>query len=169
MNMKTELRLNAKELRKNLDRANLSVCAVKKIRENNLYKNSNHVMLYYPAKYEINLLALLEDEKNFYLPRVCGKDLEICPYKNGDILKLSELHIEEPQTEPVSSDIIDLVIVPALMADKNNYRLGYGGGYYDRFLSGKKFKTLCIVPKELYTDNLPREEFDIPINEIVII
>ena len=142
MNKKTELRLNAKEQRKNLNIAKISAEAVRLIRGNKLYKNSNHVMLFYPTKYEINLLSLLEDKKNFYLPRVKGKELEICPYKKDDELMLSDLHIKEPQTDPVEPDIIDLVIVPALMADKNNYRLGYGGGYYDRFLFGKQFKTL---------------------------
>ena len=169
MNMKTELRLNAKELRKNLDITRISDNAVKIIRENNFYKTSNHVMLFYPTKYEINLLALLDDEKNFYLPRVNGKNLEICTYKNGDVLKLSDLHIKEPQTEPVEPDIIDLVIVPALMVDKNKFRLGYGGGYYDRFLVDKKFKTLCVIPKELYVNDLPKEDYDIPLDEIVVI
>ncbi len=169
MNKKTELRLSAKELRKSLDIGKISASAVKSVRENNLYINSNHIMLFYPTKYEINLLELLNDEKKFYLPRVNSNDLEVCPYKKDDMLKISELHIEEPQTQPIDANIIELVIVPALMADKNNYRLGYGGGYYDRFLYGKNFNTICTLPKELYVDNLPHENYDIQIDEIIVV
>ena len=49
-------------------------------------------------------------------------------------MEISNFGIKEPCSEPVAPDILDLIIVPALMVDKNGYRLGYGGGFYDRFL-----------------------------------
>ena len=62
------------------------------------------------------------------------------------------------------------MIVPALMLDKNGYRLGYGGGFYDRFLEkyGKNFKTLCAVPKELFVEKLPLENHDVKIDIIMV-
>jgi 5-formyltetrahydrofolate cyclo-ligase len=169
MNKKIELRLKAKELRKNLNIPQLSAKAVNLIRRNQLYKNSKHVMSFYPTKYEIDLTELFNDKKNFYLPKVNDNFLDVCPYKKGDILKKSNLNIEEPLTNTVSKNILDLVIVPALMADENHYRLGYGGGFYDRFISGKVFKTLCVIPKELYVDKLPIDNHDIPIDELIIV
>ena len=73
----------------------------------------------------------------------------------------------EPETAPVNPNVLDLVIVPCMMADKNGYRLGYGGGYYDRFLADIDAKTITVVPKELYVDNLPHEEYDIRMDKVV--
>ena len=124
-------------------------------------------MLFYPLASEVNLLELLEDDdKCFYLPRVNGKDLECCPYKRGNDLLLSPLNISEPCCEAVDKSEIDLIFTPALMADSNFYRLGYGGGFYDRFLKDFKVKTISALPIELRTQNLPHEDFDISIDEI---
>lgn len=169
MKNKTELRTNAKDMRKNLNITELSSKAVMLIKENILYKKSKNVMLFYPTKYEIDLRGLLSDNKNFYLPRVHRQNLEVCPYKIGDKLEKSKLNIEEPITEPISPDVLDLVIVPALMADKNGYRLGYGGGFYDRFLSDKHARTLCVIPKEFHIEKLPTDNFDKKIDEIIVI
>ena len=75
MNNKTVLRINAKELRKTLDMKSMSENLVQKIREHEIYKYSKHVLLFYPTKYEVNLLELLKDDKKFYFPRVKEKDL----------------------------------------------------------------------------------------------
>ena len=75
----------------------------------------------------------------------------------------------EPCSNPVSPDIIDLVIVPALMVDKKGYRLGYGGGFYDRFLNKFKVKTITCIPEIFVVDSLPYDDFDVKIDEIIIV
>ena len=169
MNNKIELRTKAKALRKTLNIHLISEKAVELVRNYDIYKSSKHVMLFYPTKYEIDLRELLNDDKNFYLPRVNKKQLDVCQYKQGDELKKSEFNIYEPVSKPIDTDIIELVIVPALVADNQNYRLGYGGGFYDRFMKGKNFSTLSVVPKELYMENLPAEEYDIPVDKVFFI
>lgn len=169
MEDKIDLRIQAKYIRKQLDISKLSSCAVKLVRENETYLQAKNVMLYYPTKYEIDLLALLDDDKNFYLPKVSGKDLLVCPFKRNEKVVLSSLKIKEPCSLPSNPEILDLIIVPALMIDKNGYRLGYGGGFYDRFLT--KFncvKTITVVPSELFVDFLPREKFDRKIDEFIL-
>lgn len=170
MNNKTVLRSNAKEIRKNLDIESVSEKIVKKIKDNDLYKQANNVMLFYPTKYEINLLDLLNDNKNFYFPRVNEEDLLICPYEKGIRLEKSKFNILEPCSSPVSAHVLDLIIVPALMVDKQGFRLGYGGGFYDKFLSGfeNKVSTLVVIPNELYVESLPREDFDVPIDVVIL-
>ena len=125
-------------------------------------------MIYYPKDGEINLLDLLNDKKTFYLPRVNNKYLDICPYKIGDKLKMSEFNVLEPVNNSVKCEELDLVIVPSLMADSLNFRLGYGGGYYDRFLCDS-FKTLTVIPKELFIEKLPTDKFDKKIDQIIVI
>ena len=63
--------------------------------------------------------------------------------------------------------MIDLVIVPALAVDKNNYRLGYGGGFYDRFLRDKSVTKIVCIPKELIVESVYPEKFDIPVDIVV--
>ena len=96
MEDKIDLRIRAKYIRKQLDIPKLSSCAVKLVRENETYLQAKNVMLYYPTKYEIDLLALLDDDKNFYLPKVSGKDLLVCPFKRNEKVVLSSLKIKEP-------------------------------------------------------------------------
>lgn len=170
MEGKSDLRIKAKILRKNLKMSVISENLTTLIRQNKVYKNSQNVMLFYPSKYEVDLTGLLNDNKNFYLPRVSGQELEVCPYKNGEELVKSEFGIFEPVCGCIKHDILDLVIVPALMADSHGYRLGYGGGYYDRFLVKiPDVKKLVAVPKELYVDELPHDDYDVKIENIIYV
>lgn len=189
---KADFRISAKNIRKSLDIKAISHKICEKIRNHNIYKSSQNVMIFYPLKYEIDLLELLEDDKNFYLPKVssitlarniifagegagvselascthAGEGILVCPYSKN--LKKSDLNILEPCTDPVNPEILDIIFVPALMIDKENYRLGYGGGFYDRFLAKyPDIKTIVPIAEELIVDKLPHDEFDIKIDEII--
>ena len=60
---------------------------------------------------------------------------------------------------------IDLIIVPALRIDRSGYRLGQGGGFYDRALADiHAFSIGLIHPDEISSEDLPREPWDIPLN-----
>lgn len=168
MDNKRDLRIKAKAVRNNLQIDDISHKATKLIQKCELYISSKHVMIYYPKEGEINLLELLNDNKSFYLPRVNGKYLDICPYKMGNELKKSKYNVLEPINQAVNCENIDLVIVPSLMADSFNFRLGYGGGYYDRFLCNS-FKTLSVIPKELFVKKLPTDKYDKKIDQIIVI
>lgn len=161
MKNKTDIRIVAKNIRKNLATEDLSLTLCKNLKTSAIYAKAKHIMLFYPLKDEINTLSLLKDsDKHFYLPQINGKDMEVCPYKRGDELKLSTFKTQEPISQAVNPQILDLIIVPALMADKHNYRLGYGKGYYDRFLTKTEAKSVVLIPKELIVENLPTESHD---------
>lgn len=158
---KTDLRIWAKSIRKTLDMDKISNNAVRLIRENSLYKKAENILIFYPMKYEVNLLELLEDNKNFYLPKVCEKRLLICPFKSGGKLEKSDFNILEPCSISVNPNILNLIILPALMADEAGYRLGYGKGFYDRFLGeNPDIKTILPIPKELFVTSLVHDDFD---------
>ena len=165
---KKTLRKLAKTKRRTLDMKAISSVLAKKITETEVYKNSKNIMLYYPLQDEIDLLALTADKtKTFYLPRIEGENLVCCTYKNGDELCLSCFKTLEPTCDATEKSFIDLAIIPALAVDKNNYRLGYGGGFYDRFLKDFCGKTIVCIPKELLVDTVFPEEFDIPVDYII--
>ncbi|MBO6257518.1 5-formyltetrahydrofolate cyclo-ligase [bacterium] len=172
MTDKKELRIKAKNIRKNLTMKEVSAQLAALIRQNEFYKNAENIMLFYPTKYEVDLRELFSDNKNFYLPKVEGENLLVCPYichQDNTNLQKSPLGIYEPCSEPVSAKVLDLVIIPALMCDKHRYRLGYGGGFYDRFITkyGQNFKTMCAIPDELYVENLPVNDLDQKVDFII--
>lgn len=166
---KNELRQKARNIRNSLDMDDLSRKITANIRELDAYKKAKHIMIFYPLKHEVNLLWLLDDNKQFYLPKVIGKDMAVCPYKSGDELTLSEFKTKEPTSAPVNSSIIDIVFVPALMVDENNNRLGYGGGFYDIFLSkyALNAKKITAIPSILKASKLPSENFDAVLDIII--
>lgn len=168
MDNKTALRTRAKEIRKKLDIQQLSLNAVEKLRMSDFYIKAEHILLFYPLKYEINLLELMSDDKKFYLPKVNGENLYICPFSKDDTLEISKFNVKEPCSNPVNPEILDLIIVPALMADKENYRLGYGGGFYDRFLAKyPDVKTVIPIANELIVKKLPSEDYDIKCDFVI--
>lgn len=78
---------------------------------------------------------------------------------------LKEPKVEE--TKAVDSDAIDLIVVPGLLFDESGYRIGFGGGYYDRYLSTYKGQTIALCLNEQLVEGLPHEAFDIPVQKIV--
>ena len=166
---KTEIRNRAKKLRKTLNHRELS----KKIHENLFslpeWINSSNIFCYYSVNDEVITTDLfLRKEKKWFLPRISDKNLLVCPYNNCRLIP-NKYNIPEPDTGAVDSSKIDMVIIPALAADKNGNRIGYGGGYYDRFLSSLPQKTIkvLLLYSDLILENIIPDEFDIKCDIIV--
>lgn len=166
---KIELRNKAKEIRKTLDIKSISEKIITNISKLEIYQKAQHVMIFYPIGHEVNLLALMNDHKQFYLPKVDSDQLLVCPYNKKDKLLVSSFKTHEPMTEPINPDILDVIFVPALMVDKYFNRIGYGGGFYDRFLSKNALKATKIVPipSAQIIEKIPEENFDEKINVII--
>jgi len=62
---------------------------------------------------------------------------------------------------------IDLILIPAVACDRRGYRLGYGGGFYDRWLPNSTGVKAGIIFDEFYLDTLPSDIWDVPLNAIV--
>lgn len=75
--------------------------------------------------------GLIEDGAKVFCPRIDGKELQTVEY--GEDFSLNPLGIREPIGLP-SEETPDVVVVPLLAVDEGGNRLGYGGGYYDRYL-----------------------------------
>lgn len=168
MTSKFSLRKKILEERKALDIKAISELLLLKLVELDEYKKAQHVMLYYPLKHEINLLELLKDEsKNFYIPKIDNKTLKCCPYSLGDELSTSYFNTKEPISDFVDKSCLDLVIIPALAVDVNNYRLGYGGGFYDRFLLNLNAYKIVCIPQKFILDTVYPEIHDICIDKVI--
>ena len=118
-----------------------------------------------PSTSEINE-AFVRDGKTVVLPRINGDQLEWVRW-NGDP---NQLITRKKILEPLGDALKDLsqisaVIVPALRIDQSGYRLGQGGGYYDRALTKiSAFSIGLIHPDEISSEDLPREDWDIPLS-----
>ena len=164
---KSELRKQLLNKRKNLNTKVLSNLICKKIIDLKQYKTAKNIFAYYPKTYEVDISPLFEDnEKNWFLPKVIGNEMTFIEYHLGDNLIKSEFGVSEPEGEKTLINP-DLIIVPALSADKKGYRLGYGKGFYDRFLENQICPTISPVFAELLLNELPIEKHDIKIDIIV--
>lgn len=164
---KTHLRTKFKEERKSLDVEQISRDIVRNIRLQEFYKKAEHVMIFYPLKYEINLLDLLNDDKNFYFPKVHGENLLVCPYEPSVKFEKAAFNIYEPCSAPVFPEILDLIFVPALAVDKKKFRLGYGGGFYDRFLKTCDAVTAVPIYENFVVEELPYDDYDVRVDCII--
>lgn len=90
--------------------------------------------------------------------------------RSYDELENVYMDLFEPRmdaTQLITSDQIDLIIVPGLVFDRRGYRIGYGGGYYDRYLQTYQGLKISLAYSFQTTDTLPHEEFDIPVDHII--
>ncbi|NLY51688.1 MAG: 5-formyltetrahydrofolate cyclo-ligase [Firmicutes bacterium] len=103
------------------------------------------------------------------LPRT--KELVFYPIRSRDEARPGHWGIYEPRREgePISPGSVDVVVVPGVAFDRRGNRIGYGGGYYDRFLAGKAagaWKVGICFDLQLL-EELPRSEHDMPVDAVV--
>ncbi len=98
------------------------------------------------------------------------KELKFFEITSFDELEDSFYSLKEPittMTPFVSKEEIDLLIVPGIVFDKRGYRIGYGGGYYDRYLSNYQNKTVSLAFSFQILKEIPNETYDIPVEKII--
>jgi len=131
------------------------------------------IMGFSSIRNEVNLGPLLQklqrQGRTILLPRVEGNIMQAVEFRPGEDMGRGSFGIREPLGEPFAVDKIDVVIVPGLVFDANGYRLGYGKGYYDRFLprlNQQCFK--CGICYEFQVvDNVYPHPGDVPVHWIV--
>ena len=135
-----------------------------------LYQNAAVVLLYASVRGEIDLndimRAALRDGKLVCYPRCeAGNTLKFCPIQSRKDLIEGKYGIPTPPPDSLALDAAALenalCIVPALAADPRGYRLGYGGGYYDRFLASHCVVSLCALREVFLTPALPTDPYDV--------
>lgn len=115
-----------------------------------------------PSTHELNR-ELISRGITVLLPRVAGKALQWVEW-NGDMKNLKETRklLEPIGKERTDVSDVDAMIVPALHIDQDGYRLGQGGGYYDRTMPNMPgWKVGIVYPGEITGDLLPRDEWDV--------
>ncbi|WP_163526365.1 5-formyltetrahydrofolate cyclo-ligase [Halobacillus ihumii] len=113
-----------------------------------------------------------EQGKKVVVPK-CNPELKTLTFYNlqsYEQLEVVYYGLQEPspaKAEAVKKEEIDLLVVPGLIFDRKGYRIGFGGGFYDRFLADYRGVTVSLVSKKQVTRELPFEGFDIPVQHII--
>lgn len=150
--------------------------AVKNFFQNVNFPVSNltpqYIAIFHPLKEEFNTIPLLHAiESHGYiclLPIIKKeqKEIEFAEWHKGDILEKGSFNLLQPKIS-ANRHKPNLIITPLLAFDNKGNRLGYGGGYYDRFLAKNKIKTIGIAFSIQEVKNIPTEKTDKKINAII--
>lgn len=126
-----------------------------------------HIFVSMNERYEVNthplISKMLEDGKEVIIPKTDFQKNELHHTKLESFsdLQPNKWGVLEPvQVHSVSTEKIELVLVPLLAIDKKGNRLGYGKGFYDRFLKAVSVPTLGLVFENFILDSIPFDSFD---------
>lgn len=132
------------------------------------YKRATNIFIYISTDKEIDTFKIINhainNGKNVYVPKIISDGIMMATlYKLP--LKANRYGILEPKGNMYAGDDIDLAVIPCLACDKYGHRIGYGAGYYDRFL--KSFKGDKILLAGLLLDKIDINQWDIPADIII--
>lgn len=169
---KLALREWAKTRRASLDMAAVAARLAVRLAALPEFARARNVLIYLALPGEVNveeLCAQNGDGRRFYVPR-CAPRRRLAVYRfmpgETPLVSVPPFGIREPdpaahvpETDPA---VLDLLIVPALLLSERGDRLGYGGGYYDRFLPRRAPGCACVgaLPDALVLPWLPRDSWD---------
>jgi 5-formyltetrahydrofolate cyclo-ligase len=181
--LKTHSQLNKTELRRSLLRIRQSMNVQdwrqksdrisSQIQNLPLFSQATTILAYFSFRQEPDLSPLFTDsQRRWGFPRCVGKSLSWHLWQPEDRLQKGNYGITEPHSQSpiIDPTEVDLILVPSVACDRQGYRLGYGGGYYDRLLSSPpwcKIPTIGIVFDFAYFSQLPSNHWDKRLRGIV--
>ncbi|MGN0569409.1 MAG: 5-formyltetrahydrofolate cyclo-ligase [Candidatus Fimenecus sp.] len=164
--------------RKNIDKRE-KIIYDKKISDliigTSFFEQARNVLVFASTSDEFDTKHIVKEcrdrNKKVFYPRCSDKlgNMDFFEVNCDDDLSIGLFGIFEPmeKCKKYVPEQNDIVIVPALSVDSRFYRIGYGRGYYDRFLKDFRGVSFCPCYDEMLTDILPADEFDIKINVLV--
>ena len=145
--------------------------------ESNWWQNADTVALTIPRKIELNVEPIIEaawrSGKRVVIPKCFPKQnhqMDFYVYTNRKELENVYLDLYEPKDQPdklVPKESIDIIVVPGLLFDPRGYRIGYGGGYYDRYLADYPNRTVSLAMEDQLIDYVPYDEYDLPVDFVI--
>ena len=172
--MKKEIRKKYIDIRKQIkNKEEKSKIITNQIINHPKYIEANIIACYCSLKDEVCLDELMihawENKKIVVVPKVNGNDMEFYVIKNMNDLEIQSFGIREPKHNFVfDKNSIDLFLVPGVAFDMSGKRMGFGKGYYDRYLLDLDTYKLGICFREQLDDNIPTDEYDIKMDEIIV-
>lgn len=184
-NKKTDLQLEKDKIRKEIleKRNNLSTEEVEKksdlIIQNlgKFIKNAENIMIFMDMKNEVKITKLMKlyPEKSFFISKITdskNREMKINRYNENELVLHKFGYYESSSSDFYNENILDIVIVPAVVFDLEKNRIGFGGGYYDTFLKkirggNKKVLFIGICYDFQIIEKVPAEEHDVVLDFVV--
>lgn len=171
---KDKLRAELVALRRNMAenvRKNLDERIYNNLISLDLVKNADTFLVYASSPVEVDtrrfIGKILSQGKTIAIPKCIGMDMKFLKTDDPGTLVRSKFGVDEPSCgDKIRSFDGTVCIVPALRFDKAGYRLGWGGGFYDRFLAGYTGISVGICYEQCCGD-VPTDRFDIPVNTVI--
>ncbi len=141
--------------------------------DSQLYRSAKTIYGYLPYNQEVRTVPMLEkaiaDGKRVAVPKVYGDEMKFIYLDDLSAVKKRYAGIPEPVADtPVADDETALVLMPGLAFDRDGHRIGYGGGFYDKFLAQEpNHPTLALCYDFQMLPELQTEEFDIPVDQVL--
>ena len=138
-----------------------------------LYQNAKTIYGYLPYNQEVRTVPILEqalaDGKKVAVPKIYGDEMRFIYLPDLNRVEKGYSGIPEPiEDGPEGDDPEALVLMPGLAFDKEGHRIGYGGGFYDKFLAKEpEHPTVALCYEFQIMSELPTEEFDIPVDLVL--
>lgn len=144
---------------------------LKKLQKIESFRKAQKIGSYYPLGSEVLTQDIMQEAisngKEIFLPKVIGKNMEFRKIVNFSNLEHGSFDIMEPRDECPVNNNLDVLLVPAIGISPKGVRLGYGHGFYDRFLAQNKITTISITLEKQIIKNIPRSDHDVLIDWIV--
>ncbi len=141
------------------------------LRKIDFFRNAKSIGAYYSIGSEVRtqdiLQEILKSGKELSLPKVVKKDLVFKKINSLSDLEQGNFSVMEPKDYCKDVKKIEVIIVPAIALTREGHRLGYGFGYYDRYLSGKKSMTIALGYSKQIIKLFPHSDSDVRIDCIV--
>ena len=137
------------------------------------YREAKTIYGYLPYNQEVRTVPMLEqalrDGKTVAVPKCYGDEMKFIVMTDLSRVEKGYAGIPEPiADEPVANDETALVLMPGMAFDPQGHRIGYGGGFYDKFLSREpNHPTLALCYEFQMLPYLETEEHDIPVDTVL--
>ncbi len=170
---KQELRLWVRKRKRAMTEAQIrekSVALATRFYQTEEYRNAGSIYGYLPYNQEVRTDAILcralREGKRIALPKCRERRMEFIWLDDLDAVAKNAMGVPEPIADgPLADDENALVLMPGLAFDKEGRRIGYGGGFYDRFLAREgNHPTVALCYDFQVFDCLETEEYDIPVD-----
>lgn len=179
MRSKEKIRQEAQEMLKSLNntrRSSVTQLLHDRLFDSDLWKKAESIGVTMSQDIEWDTYPIINqawrEKKIISVPKATHKTRQMTFYAITSFDQLEEgyIGIQEPiegKATEIKKQEIDLLIVPGVAFTKAGYRIGFGGGFYDRFLADYTGKTVSLIATEQLYNNLPHDEYDQPVNYII--